>query len=212
MKPFKIAKEINSLTFYHGSPYRIDRFSLDFCGNGTDQNGSGFYVINNKRVASGYCENNGEKRKTFEGIKENPTLHVIKLKVKRPLDVNKIQPLSLNTVRAFLLHSPDLDEGLTNYGDIEWEGKESVLKRAIEGYANHDIPLIRTLHMIANDFFDGRVREFNEFVINTLGYDSFIEQVGDDFIVTVLDEDLIEIVARKKLERESKYEQDIGMG
>lgn len=203
---------INTTIFYHGSPYRIDRFSLDFCGRGTDQNGAGFYVTSNRRQAIGYCENNEQKRATFNGMPEEPTLHVARLSVENPLSVDEIKSLSTDTVERFLKHSPSFDDALTNYGDVDWEGYEVVLKRAVQSYAGIQGPLIQTLHMIANDFFDGHVREFNDFVINTLGYDSFIERVGDDFIVTVLDEDLIEIVARKKLERESKYEQDMGIG
>lgn len=203
--------KINSVRFYHGSPYRIEKFSTDFCGHGTDQNGSGFYVTNNRTIAIGYCSNNEEKQSTFGHLPEQPTLHIIKLKIESPLDVKEVKSLSSAQVEKFIKQSPSLDEALTNYGDVEWEGRGAVMSRAVESYANQGIPLIQTLHMIANDFFRGHVKEYNDFVINHLGYDSFIEKTGNDVIVTVLDEDKIEITSRKKLEHIRRNEASEGV-
>lgn len=209
----KKTQDINSRSFYHGSPYRIDRFSLDFCGKGTDQSGSGIYVTTDKYHAMGYCQQNEQKRTTFSGAHEDPCLYKVKLSVKSALGVNDIRPLTRHQVRQIMVASPSLDDALWNFGDLGFESRDKVMNRAIEGYAHiDDTPVLRVLHMLSNDFFDGHVREFNKALLDVLGYDHIIDEIGDHLIVNVLDDQVIEILSRTPYERlRQQMEPGLGM-
>lgn len=183
--------------FFHGSPYEIERFSLEFCGEGNDHLGSGFYLITDPVVARGYCELPELKARAFSHVKPKPTLHRVRINLSNPLDTNHIQPLSSIQVRKIILASPVLDDALANYGDVDFEGRDKIINQAIVNYIGHDdTPLIKTLHCLSNDFYQGEVKAFNECIEKLLGYDGVIDRYDDHTIVCLWHEDSADIVAR----------------
>ncbi|WOF82102.1 hypothetical protein P5704_025220 (plasmid) [Pseudomonas sp. FeN3W] len=183
--------------FYHGSPFRIEKFCLSFCGKGNDQIGSGIYCASKKSIAIGYCEADQRKLSTFSNTPVSPTLHKLKLNIKNPLEVTSIVPLGYDVVRQIICGSPALEDALSNFGDIEWEGLDKVMNRACSGYVKqHEVPLISILHMLANDFFDGEVAAFNNTIRDNLGYDSVIEYYENEAIICVWFPEDIEIISR----------------
>lgn len=196
-KAGNIEKILGETSFYHGSPYRIEKFSLDYCGKGIDQSGSGLYFVSDKTVAMGYCQQNEEKKQLFPDMQENPTLHKVKISAKKPLGADEVKSLTRSQVKRFLMASPTLHDDLTNYGDVDYEGYNKVLESAIDAYSDTgDTPLLKVLHMLGNDFFDGSVREFNAAITKVLGYDCIIDPYDDSIIINVLDENDIEIIQR----------------
>ena len=59
--------------------------------------------------------------------------------------------------------SPNLEEALNNYGDVEFEGRNTILRDVIDNFVNTSKGqnILRSLFPIANDFYDGKEQEFN---------------------------------------------------
>lgn len=204
----KKIEDFSAIKLYHGSLFCISEFSDEFVGIGTDQLGSGFYVSTNRISARGYAEADLEKTKKFKIDNPNPTLHTIKTTMKNPLDARHIQPLTPAIVRAFITRSPDLNDALENFGDVNHEGMESVLRRAIPLYCGNDeTSLIKTLNTLSSDFYPESAAEFNRVAKDLLGYDGVIEYFSKDANICIWCKEDIQIISRKAVVREP----DVGM-
>ncbi|WP_455233249.1 ADP-ribosyltransferase-containing protein [Geopseudomonas aromaticivorans] len=166
---------------YHGSGTKIDQFSYEFTGIGNDQNGSGFYFSTDINDAIGYCTGtlNGQPK---PGGMETPTVHHVRLHLENPLDCQTTGELTRAQARNFIERAPNLDDALSNWGDVDHEGREAVIRRAVSAYTPNDSAdgeparLLRWLHSMANDFYPEDVEAFNRSVQAILGYDSVVER------------------------------------
>ena len=198
-------KSINfqAINLYHGSPFRIERFSDDFLGHGLDQLGSGVYATTNRSSAKGYAQATVDKLNSFAHIKHEETLHTLRVHFSNTLDSKFIQPLTLDQVRRIVMQSPELDSALENFGDISWEGLQPVLKRALPLFAGNDeSPLIKVLNTLSNDFFHESPAAFNKAAHEVLGYDSVVEHFHDGSNVCIWFSKDIEIIRRYTLSKE----------
>ncbi len=162
---------------YHGSGNPIHEFDYQFTGLGNDQIGSGFYFTTDLCEAIGYTSGtlNGLPK---PGGADNPTVHEVKLTLINPMPYDLKQDLTTEQARQLILASPDLDDALWNWGDLGREKRETIITKAAKGYVpkpgDDPIDLLRLLHPIANDFFDGHTEAFNRAIQATFGFDSII--------------------------------------
>jgi hypothetical protein len=181
--------------FYHGGPCRIDRFSYEFTGKGDDRFGSGFYFITNRLEANRYCYRaDSERRFKVEG--DQPTLHKVKISMKNPMLDTTIRGLTELEVGAIIMRSPIFIERLADYGEIEFEGLDTVIGYATSAMANDDKePLINTLNVLSSDFFGEHIEAFNTAVKKVLGYDGLLAKAaGKDWFAIAWFPEQIEIV------------------
>lgn len=167
---------------YHGSGNPIQRFDYQFTGMGNDQIGSGFYFTSDLSEAIGYTSGtlNGNPK---PGGTDNPTVHVARLSLNRMMRHDLLQDLTFQQARQLILASPDLDDALWNWGDLGSEKRESLISKAARSYVplpgDDPIDLLRQLHPIANDFFDGHTKAFNRAIEAAFGFDSIICRFED---------------------------------
>jgi hypothetical protein len=200
-----MTKSINfqAINLYHGSPFRIERFCDDFLGHGHDQLGSGFYATTNRASAKGYAQATPDKLNHFSHLRHAETVHTLRCYFKKTLDAKTVQPLTIAQVKAIILQSPELNDALENFGDVNYEGFESVLNRALPLFAGDDeSPLIKVLNTLSNDFFHDSPAAFNLAAHLVLGYDSVIEHFPDGSNVCIWFAKDIEIIRRQTLRKE----------
>ncbi|VVC05557.1 Uncharacterised protein [uncultured archaeon] len=164
-----IDKNGNPLVVYHGTSSDISQFKYEFTNKGFDSIGSGFYFTPNLDGASNYAEKHDEGQ---------PNVLPCYLSIQKPIHIQNRQAiehdLNENQIRRILLAAPNLDERLNDFGDVSYEGKENVLKSAIQTYARVD--LLAQLFQLANDFYGDAIREFNTAVYKATGYDGIINK------------------------------------
>lgn len=203
---------MTSKKFYHGSPYRIEKFEAEFMEIGTQQFGSGFYFTDRKHSAQGYCESLAYKTDQLK-IDLNPTTHTCVISdMENPLDSSMKGALSLSEVICLIKRAPELDDVLWNFGDYPNEGKNKVIIKAADLYTNLHDEILKTLNTLSNDFFKGHALAFNHAVKEILGYDGVIvnHKNGEQFVIAFFPEQ-VEIIKRephKKLQK-SKHDPDI---
>ena len=163
------------LLVYHGTPHGFSEFDPNKVGEGADAYGSGYYYTPNPEVAHGYA---------IGPSGDSPNIRPSYLAIKRPLYVGDGgdcgKDLPLPTIKKLIISSPDCDEALTNFGDIDYEGKENVLRAALNSYKNHDY--LRGLNLINTDFYRGREAQFLENCIKSTPYDGVIVPYHEFYI------------------------------
>lgn len=159
MKTFKQFLIEKKVIVYHGSKDIIDEFKYEYCNKGNDQLGSGFYFTTDKDEAKGYGSN----------------IHQVVLNIKKPLDADKLGSMTFERALFFIKRSPDLDDALSNWGDIEREGKNKVMRNAAENYTFKNENLVKGLFNIANDFYGDDIKRFNYSITMSYGYDGIIK-------------------------------------
>lgn len=160
--------------FFHGTCGKIERFNFEYTNKGNDQLGSGFYFTSCPIEAGGFA--NDERRAGNAA----PNVVAAFIKAKNPLPAERIQPLSEREVLCIVHAAPNLDEALSDWGDVDFEGVDVILRRAVEAYVGDDeTPLLRTLFKLANDFYDDDIEAFNRTVEETLGYDCVVQEMED---------------------------------
>lgn len=170
---------MSEIIAYHGSGVSIDRFDYRFTNQGNDQNGSGFYFTTDLSEAIAYCHATiGNQPKL--GGDDNPTVHVVRLHLENPMDCQDDRAMTAAAVRKILAASPVLDDALTNFGDVDFEGRNIVMIRAASYYVTRkgDGPMIKQLHKLANDFFPDseHIEAFNRAVLKAAGIDGILER------------------------------------
>lgn len=174
-----VDKEGKPLPVYHGSGVGIPEFKYEFTDKGNDQIGSGFYFTTNPNTASGYAHRTNELGEQKLGGEHEPSVVKTYLSLQNPLDAESKKPLTRSQVKNIIEASPDLDEALSNWGDVEFEGKSKVLKSAIDAYVNIDSPL-KQLSQISSDFYSGKIQEFNAIAHKATGYDGVKQEYKDE--------------------------------
>lgn len=178
-KDSKVVDEAGApLVVYHGTAVDIPEFSFEHTDKGNDSFGSGFYFSDKKEVASGYAGNAMINRGGSSGKRAN--VMPVYLSLQNPLRDTDIGNITEKQALAIIKQSPILDEALTNFGEVGVNGtKQQILKEAAQNYVVEQGEILRGLHPIANDFFRGRVKEFNQAVRDVLGYDGVIANMGE---------------------------------
>jgi hypothetical protein len=69
-----------------------------------------------------------------------------------------------------------------NWGDVEYLGKDKVLRTALQNYTISNTNILRGTFNIANDFYGDNIKEFNKSVSDVLGYDGVIKKHEDGTI------------------------------
>lgn len=186
------------LVAFHGSGVAIDVFDYQFTNQGNDQNGSGFYFTTDLEEAIRYCNALYQNQPKLGGD-DNPTVHVVRLTFENVLDCKDERALTAAAVKKIILASPVLDDALTNFGDVEFEGKVAVLNEAVQLYVTRkgDTPVIKELHKLANDFFpDAKHTEaFNRAVFKATGIDAVKEEYGNRTHYVAFFPEQVEILA-----------------
>jgi hypothetical protein len=149
------------LIVYHGSPAIFKEFNHDLIGKhkGTSE-GFGFYFTNNKNVAKGYNKDGGK-------------LYEVYLKIEKPLGFTKKTITKIQLSKFIKEFDPTGQDYLSNYGDVEYDGYNKVLRDAIENEYNHndnDVDLIDGILTAAG----GRYKKGFLALYKSLGYDGII--------------------------------------
>lgn len=184
----------NPMTFYHGTNADIQKFSHDYIGKGNDQYGSGFYFTNVPNVASGYA--------TDHDRGGTPNVLPVHLKLENPIDHSGTTPLKRQHIEQIIKSAPDLDDSLTNYGDVDYEGFGKVLKRAVDSYT--DLPKFHAMNALHNDFYDGHPSTFLQNFTKITGHDGVVhESKPGEYIVNVFHPHQIKSVYNTKFNPKS---------
>lgn len=107
------------MILYHGSPNQFEEFDYSKIGlNGTNE-GKGFYFTDTKRIAEGYAGREGY-------------LYTILWKGKKPLSYTEVT-LTVQEFKKYILKLDEKLNYLSNWGEKEFEGVHSLLKKALMG-------------------------------------------------------------------------------
>lgn len=120
------------MSLYHGSKNKFERFSYNCIRENGTSEGIGFYLTNNKNIAERYGANG--------------YLYEFEILEGKELSSEEIT-LTDSELRKLLLALDKKEQILSNWGDINWEGVETVLAMAIENLKDDtdDIELISGL-------------------------------------------------------------------
>lgn len=164
---------------YHGTGADIEVFDYRFCEIGNDQLGSGFYFTDFYPTANDYST------RLLPGKGAKPggdcaNVIVAQLDLNNPISPDTVATLTVAQIRQIMLASPYLDEALTNWGDVESDGREKVLRMAAKTYAMPDAPVLDIFNNLSNDFFKGAFGTFAKAVRDATGYDGVIAKQDDE--------------------------------
>lgn len=156
---------------YHGSP-KADSiydsgFSFSYLGKGNEAYGPGFYFSDNKDLA-----------KNYSGSDIGSGVIKAKINLNNPISISggansisdQFPSLSYDQTRSILLRSLSLfgEERLSDWGDVEFEGKENIIRKIIESNAN-----VSFMHLLY-DFFQQDMEQGLRAISNETGYDGVI--------------------------------------
>jgi hypothetical protein len=164
--------------YYHGTAADIPEFSHKFVGHGHDQYGSGFYFIDKPDLANMYATD--DPNKPSNGA---PNVIPVYLRIKKPIDSNGTQPLSTTHIRQMISAAPDIDDSLSNFGDVDYLGRERVLKSAIKSYVDHT--KFKAMNYLHNDFYDGHAGTFLQNMKKITGHDAVVVNGNNNQIVSM---------------------------
>lgn len=176
--PAKASKVVNEdgtpKVVYHGSPADFNTFSLKYLGtNGTNE-GYGFYFTDDKEIAESYSK--GTEAQRHQGA--DGKLFEVYLDIKKPLSDTEVT-MSRAEFRKFLMEmNKQVDEDgepldfLSNYGDVSWEGLQSVINSAMEVEYDGSDSDVNMIHSIINGC--GNMEMVFNVLRKTTGYDGII--------------------------------------
>ena len=161
------------LVMYHGTSADFPSFGYEYADKGEGASGMGFYFTNMHHTASGYAMQNRE----ISGANVIPVF----LHISKPMDSEYKRLLNRMQIKQLMLMAPDLDMGLSNFGDVEYEGKNKVLNSAIDGYHEYGYDtLLRQLNSIGNDFYSGENEAFLKAIIAITGFNGVVKKLGEE--------------------------------
>lgn len=155
------------LKVYHGSNTDIMKFEREYLHTAASvsQYGAGHYFATSSSTASGYADTR----------QEGAVVYPVYLSIKKPLPANYVKKLTRIQIKNIMSLSPGLKDSLWNFGDIDYEGYNKVFNDAIDAhFHSQDGPLLRSLHMLSNDIFDGYDHEFLSAITKVLKYDGIV--------------------------------------
>lgn len=164
----------NPLVVYHGSSAKFDKFLHEHIGIHGTSEGKGFYFTSNKSIAQGYSGKDGH-------------LYSVYLKIKKPLNYTK-KTITRAKLTQFIMALEEYNKQygesfLSNYGDIEYEGLNKVLRYAVDceySSSTNDVDLIHSIMNGSGYSNTGNsIAEFTSLLTKTLGYDGIIVRKPD---------------------------------
>lgn len=171
---------------YHGTGADISSFEYEFVGKGNDQLGSGFYFTDHPDTASGYATSRLQSDIPKPGGEQGNVMPVY-LRIVKPIHIinGDAEEPSLTTaqIRRIMMMSPILDDVLTDFGDVEYEGKAKIINSAIENYKNYDLK--HQMFLLHNDFFRNNNKKFLDAMHKVTGYDGIIAPIEDNSQITL---------------------------
>lgn len=180
----------NPLVVYHGTNKIFDDFSSKYFGSGNDQYGIGFYFTPNPSFASGFGE--GEM-----GANVRPVF----LNIKNPIESDKSYNFSRNKIIQLVKLSSILDDVLTDFGEVEYEGYQNVLNSALETViTDNNTYKLEDLNVLANTFYRDNDAEFVKNLNKVFGFDGVLVKsdgeniwINDDIWVAWFSEQILPI-------------------
>jgi hypothetical protein len=153
-------------------------FVYDYMGQGNDQYGPGFYFTTSNATADNYTKQGNE------GI--SPGVIKAQINLKKPIKVDssktssnifEIFPkLNSSQVRRMINLAISLEgEGIIqDWGDVEIEGKDNVIRSMIKSYTG------RSASIIMYDLLKNHIPQALKFITQETGYDGIIISHGSN--------------------------------
>lgn len=165
---FKGSKVVDAnkrpMVMYHGTAADFSRFGYEYADTGEGAHGMGFYFTNMPHTASGYAQ--GKEASINPGSNVIP----VYLNISKPMDSNYKRLLNKPQIKQLILLSPNIDDALSNFGDVEYSGKARVLNDAIAAYDDCCDTLLQQLNSIARDFYNSENESFLKAAIAVTGF------------------------------------------
>jgi len=122
------------LTVYHGSPAEFTEFDTSKIGILGTSEGKGFYFTSNPKQAEGYKKEGGK-------------LYQVHLSIKKPMSFEQRIITDDQLKKIFIELFKSDPDALSNYGDVEFEGRNKILSDAVktENEAESDIDLMASM-------------------------------------------------------------------
>lgn len=182
---------------YHGSPNEIKQWDYDKIGTHGTMEGFGFYFTSSYKVAKGYA-NGG-------------FVYHVRLTFNKPIIAGS-RRIDLEDIKKLLKAAdPDGDGFLSNYGDVDYEGYDSVLEtsaEALDNYNDDDVDIINEIYRTSPIGLE----EFYNIVKDTLGYDSIADnnpKWGEQIIYVAWFNDQIEITEVEKITKDETVQEQL---
>ena len=132
--------------WYHGTNKSFDDFKIPHKPDNGDSYGSGVYFTKSHEIADTYARvSTNAKSPENHGAQIYP----VHLKLKKELR----KKLTYSQIHNLITHAPNLDDSLTNFGDVNHEGKHKVLNSAVNSYHTHFDNSKDQLFAIQHDFY-----------------------------------------------------------
>lgn len=177
------------MPWYHGTPIEFETFDPAFVGRGNDELGSGFYFTDDFDTANRYALKAGDA--------EDRVVLVAELEIDNPLPLQG--GVTLDQIEQIMRASPEFEEALMNFGDVEYEGEAKVVRFAAKTYAaTIEGDTLMGLNALSNDFYQGREAEFLRAVYIASGYDGLFRKKGEECHAVVWLPERIKIIERQK--------------
>ena len=147
------------LVMYHGTGADIAQFGYEYADKGSSAYGMGFYFTNMPNTASGYA------------MGDTPNVVPVYLNIKKPMISNYARLLNRAQIKRFIMASPILDDALSNFGDVEYEGKTRLINSIVDQFDDCCDSLLQQLNLLANDFYRDQNEAFMRTAIAITGFD-----------------------------------------
>jgi len=175
------------MDYYHGSGTQITSFDESFLGIGVEQEGSGFYFTESIDEAKGYAFHRLQSHLEKPGGEDRPSVMIVDIAIDEDDLIKGGETISADIIRNIILQGiertkePDVFmDCLANFGDINYEGLNSVMENAVDAYANYE-DILPTLFSMGNDLFADEEGIFLRIVSELTGYEGvYAEHEGDN--------------------------------
>lgn len=159
---FDKTDEVGIIKVYHGSPNRFDSFDYSSVGTNGINEGHGFYFTDSAEVASHYT--NGDAGYLYE----------VDFHGKKAIAIDKVI-IDRNTFREIIKIAHEASHYLDNWGDVDYEGEDIVLERALEG-SYYTGPGANDVDNIAGliNAAEGSAKEIYRLLYEKFGYDHIL--------------------------------------
>ena len=168
---------------YHGTKNKFEDFDFSKIRENATQEGVGFYCTDNKDIAERYGHNG--------------YVNIYKFVGKKHLSSDRVT-LTKEMLKKYLLALHEEGSYLDNYGDVEWEGIDNVLKSALNGildYSTDDVEIVSGICNAYGSFEEPLLKLYELF-----GFDhSIVEGTwGNQNIYLILNPSAIKFIKREK--------------
>lgn len=143
--------------FYHGSPVKIDQFTLDRAGQrgAVDQEGPGIYLTNSIDDARVYGD----------------FVHSVEVKITRSRLMPEKRRFDSNLLRKLILSAPDAEDTLTNYDEFPNKAVLVAIKQLTDAYGPDQYREV--LEQVWYDFYRDHPQEWFA-RMQEIGWDGFM--------------------------------------